>query len=378
MSGLLSCVHRPPCPGCPRLGELLATSAALEPLRELAARYGVGLDVLERPARGYRARSRLAVRGRVREPKIGLFEEGSHWVADIPECLVHHPAINRAADALRRAIQVSGIPPYTERTHRGLLRYVQVVVERESARVQVVLVGNCETPEPLAGLTQALQRALGDQLQGLFFSAQTEKSNAILGPRCEKIAGADAIEERIAGARVFFPPDAFGQSHLGLYDEVVQRIGSFVPEGSDVTELYAGVGAIGLSLVPRAARVRFNELGAGSLRGLQLGVDALPAELRGRTSVHPGSAADHLELTANVDVVIADPPRKGLTKELSHSLAARPPKRFIYLSCDTGTFLRDTTLLLAGERLRLTSLAGCDFFPFTEHVETLAVFDRIE
>ena len=376
MSGLLSCVHRPPCPGCPRLGEGLATSKGLDPLRELAARTGLALDVLERPVRGYRVRSRLAVRGRVREPKVGLFEEGSHWVADIPECLVHHPAVNRAADAVRRAIQVSGTAPYTERTHRGLLRYVQIVVERASARVQVVLVGNCETAEPLAGLAQALQRELGDRLQGLFFSAQTEKSNAILGPRCEKLAGAEAIEERIAGSRVFFPPDAFGQSHLALYDDVVQRIGGLVPDGADVTELYAGVGAIGLSLVPRAARVRFNELGAGSLRGLQLGIDALPSELRARTSVHAGSVVDHIQLVAGADVVIADPPRKGLAKELTQALAASPPKRFIYLSCDTATFLRDAALLLADGRVKLASLTACDFFPFTAHVETLAVFER--
>ena len=375
---MLNCVHRPPCPGCPRLGESLATSPGLEPVRAFASEHGVALDVMERPTTRYRVRSRLAVRGRVREPKIGLFEEGSHWVADIPECLVHHEAVNRTAEVLRRAIQVSGTAPYTEQTHRGLLRYVQIVVERSSQRVQVVLVGNCETVEPLQGLIAVLQRELGDRLQGLFFSAQTQKSNAILGPRCEHIAGEQAVEERIAGARAFFPPDAFGQSHLALYDDVVARIGSVVPDGADVVELYAGVGAIGLSLLPRARRVRFNELGEGSLRGLELGLAVVPDELRARTSVHPGSVAGHTALTLDADVVIADPPRKGLAKELSQALAARSPKRFIYLSCDTGTFLRDAAILLAGGQMRLTSLTACDFFPFTEHVETLAVFDRIE
>lgn len=373
---MLSCVHRPPCPGCPRLGESLATSPALEPLYGLAAEHGVVLDVLELPARHYRVRSRLAVRGRVREPKVGLFEQGSHWVADIPQCLVHHAAVNRVASVLRTAIQVSGVAPYTERTHGGLLRYVQIVVERSSERVQVVLVGNCETAEPLAGLARILQRELGDGLHGLFFSAQTDKSNAIMGPRCERIAGAEAVEESIGGARAFFPPDAFGQSHLALYDAVVARIGGLVPDGSDVVELYAGVGAIGLSLVSRAKRVRFNELGEGSLRGLELGRAALPEEARARTSVHAGSAADHTELTLDADVVIADPPRKGLARPLSQALAEHPPKRFIYLSCDTATFLRDAAILLAAGRMRLTSLTACDFFPFTEHVETLAVFDR--
>jgi len=356
---------------------MLAASPALEPLRELAAAHGVALDVLERPAQHYRVRSRLAVRGRVREPKVGLFEQGSHWVVDIPECLVHHAAVNRTADAVRRAIQVSGTPPYTEATHRGVLRYVQIVVERSSQRVQLVLVGNCATAEPLAGLVSELQRELGAKLHGVFFSAQTEKSNAILGPSCELIAGEQAVEERIAGARAFFPPDAFGQSHLALYDDVVARIGGLVPDGADVLELYAGVGAIGLALLPRAKRVRFNELGAGSLRGLELGIAALPSELQARTSVHPGSAAQHVGLLAEASVVIADPPRKGLARELTQALAAAPPERFIYLSCDTATLLRDVAMLFAGGHVRLTSLTACDFFPFTEHVETLAVFDRV-
>lgn len=374
---MLECIHRPPCPGCPRLGAPLATSPALEPLRELAAAHDVPLEVMDRPARHYRMRSRLAVRGRVREPKVGLFEQGSHWVADIPECLVHHAAVNRVANAVRTAIQVSGTAPYNEATHRGLLRYVQIVVERSSQRVQLVLVGNCASAEPLAGLVTVLQRELGTALQGVFFSAQTEKSNAILGPRCELIAGAPAVEERIGGARAFFPPDAFGQSHLALYDDVVARIGSLVPDGASVLELYAGVGAIGLSVLPRAKRVRFNELGAGSLNGLELGLAALPEELRARTSVHPGSAAEHVGLIAEADVVIADPPRKGLAKELAHALAAAPPARFIYLSCETGTFQRDVALLFAGGHVRLASLTACDFFPFTEHVETLAVFERV-
>ena len=247
----------------------------------------------------------------------------------IPECLVHHKAINRAADAVRKAIQVSGTAPYNEGTHRGYLRYVQIVVERPKLGVQMVLVGNCDTVEPLRNLIEVLQRELGASLQGLFFSAQTQKSNAILGPSCEHIAGAQALEERIGGAHAFFPPDAFGQSHLALYDDVVARIGGLVPDGADVLELYAGVGAIGLSVLPRAKRVRFNELGEGSLRGLELGLAALPDALRQRTEVHPRSAAEHVAMIEDADVVIADPPRKGLAKELSRA-RWRLTQTFIY------------------------------------------------
>jgi tRNA/tmRNA/rRNA uracil-C5-methylase (TrmA/RlmC/RlmD family) len=354
----------------------LSGSPALEPLRALATQNALSLDVLERPPLGYRVRSRLAVRGRVREPQVGLFEEGSHWVANIPECLVHHATVNRAANALRTSIQVSGAAPYNEKSHRGLVRYVQIVVERSSGRAQVVVVGNCETIEPLAHLFEVLAKELGDHLQGLFFSPNTLRGNTILGARCERVAGEEAVREQIGGAHVFFPPDAFGQSHLALYEDVVARIGQMVPDGASVLELYAGVGAIGLALAPRASRVRFNELADGSLRGLALGVAALPEALQARCSVHAGAALSHLSLLPEASVVIVDPPRKGLARELCAAIAEAPPERFIYLSCDTGTFLRDTAVLLERGRTRLTSLTACDFFPFTGHVETLALFER--
>lgn len=331
---------------------------------------------------GHRLRARLAVRGRAPLPRIGIFERGSHYVVDMPECLIHHPRINQAVASLRAALARTVTTLYAERSHRGLVRYLQLVIERgpgrEHARVQVVVVGNCEHKAQLQPLFDAIVEELGDGLHGLFFSANTARGNAILGPSCELVAGLPAIEESIAGARVFFPPDAFGQQNLDAYEAVVQRIAAFVPEGSDVLELYAGVGAIGLSLLPRASRVRLNELSAGSLRGLQQGLDVLPRELRARTEVLAGSAAEHAATIAALEepsIVIADPPRKGLDPKLVEALVATPPTRFVYLSCDHETFLRDARALTVGA-LRLTRLGVEDFFPFSEHVETLSVFER--
>ena len=100
---------------------------------------------MEGPAFGYRHRARLAVRGRSASPKLGVFQEGSHRIVDVPRCLVHHPLINEVAAAVKQAVRDSGVAPYAERVHRGELRYVQVAVERSSASAQVVLVGNSDT-----------------------------------------------------------------------------------------------------------------------------------------------------------------------------------------------------------------------------------------
>jgi 23S rRNA (uracil1939-C5)-methyltransferase len=381
MRPLLRCTHRPPCPGCPRFGEplRLATPAhgKLAALARFAEQAGVALELgPASAAQGYRKRARLAIRGRASSPKLGIFQEHSHRIADIPRCVVQHPRINELAAELKHAIRITGVEPYADAPHRGVLRYAQFVIERASSAVQLVLVVNTQQLDPLAPLVTRLRDALGSRLHSLFLSPNTARTNAILGPSCHKQSGPDAVHERIASADVYFPPDAFGQANLEGYEHIVARIGALVDPDTDVLELYAGVGAIGLSLLPRVARVRFNELGAGSLRGLRMAIDALAPPHRARTEILPGRAADHVASVSTAHTVIADPPRKGLDGEVLAALRVSPPPRFIYLSCDSATFVRDAAELLREGRMRVSALVAYDLFPFTDHLEVLACFDR--
>jgi 23S rRNA (uracil1939-C5)-methyltransferase len=347
-------------------------------LARFATEAGVTLELAPAPeARGHRVRARLAVRGRAGSPKLGIFQEGSHRIADIPRCVVHHPLINDVVAVLKQAIRELRVEPYAETPHRGLLRYVQIAIERASQSAQVVLVGNCEDHAPLQPLAARLQSLLGGRLHSLFVSPNTARSNVILGPRCEKLSGPDALHERIAGADVFFPPDAFGQANLDEYERIVGRISALVPDGADVLELYAGTGAIGLSLVARSNNVRFCELGPGSLRGLRMGIDLLGPALRNRTQVLAGSVVEHAPLAAGAELVVADPPRKGLDPELREVLCAEPPRRFLYLSCGPEALLADARALLQHGRQRLAQLVVFELMPFTGHAEALACFERV-
>lgn len=372
-----SCPHRPPCPGCPRFGEPSIAQAARAWLGELATGAALPTPTLHTaPAAGHRHRARLAVRGPSSAPQIGLFEAGSHRIVATPRCAIHHPRINEAALALGEAIRETGTTPYDDATHRGALRYVQLVVERRTGRVQVVLVGCGETPEILGELPQALAWRLGEGLQGLFFNAQPARSNAILGERTVRLAGETAVHERIADVDVFFPPAAFGQSHLLLFERAVRRIGELVPPGARVSELYCGVGAIGLPLLARGARIRFNERGPGGLEGLALGLAARPAGDRARAEVHAGAAGEQRALLEGAEIVIVDPPRKGLDRPLLEGLVDAPPPRLVYLACDRNSLARDLARLRASGRLVLRGVEAFDFFPYSEHVETLVWLDR--
>jgi len=316
------------------------------------------------------------VRGRAASPKIGLFQEGTHRIVDVPRCLVHHPSINAVAAAAKTAIRETGTTPYADAPHRGVVRALQVVVERATGKVQLVVVANAETPDATAALTTALAAALGPDLHSLWWNGNPTRTNTILGAHWERLSGEPAVCETIGGARVFFPPGAFGQANLPLADRLVAQVHAWVPDGADVVELYAGCGAIGLGLTLRARRVVFNEVSPAGVDGLRMGVAALSPDARARAAVVPGPATAGVDALAAADVAILDPPRKGIDAAVLERLIAAPPARLIVVSCSLAAFLRETAALRASGRWTLRELVPFALFPHTDHVETLALFDR--
>jgi 23S rRNA (uracil1939-C5)-methyltransferase len=374
---LPSCPHRPPCPGCPRFGERGIAAVSRSALDELARLHRLPeVPVVSGQTTGFRLRARLAIRGRLGSPKVGLFELGSHRVVHIPNCSVQHSLINRVAAVVRRALVDARVTCYSERAHLGLARYLQVVVERSSQTAQVVIVANSATLGPLAPCFDIIRERLGPELHSLWFNAHCDRSNTILGPRFEHWYGPASIVERFGGAAVHYPPGAFGQNNLEIAQEIIEHVRAQIPQGARVAEFYVGVGAIGLSVLARAGDIRMNEVSVHALQGLELGLAGLDAENRAKISLFPGAAGAARLAAAGAQVVIADPPRRGLDPELIEYLSEQPPERFLYVSCALDSLLRDTAQLTLRGTLRLGALTAFNLLPFTEHVETVARFER--
>jgi tRNA/tmRNA/rRNA uracil-C5-methylase (TrmA/RlmC/RlmD family) len=375
----MDCSHRPPCPGCPRIGLAGIAPVAQAALAALAREQGVdAVAVVEGAPAGFRHRSRLAIRGRIGSPKIGMFELGTHHVVHIPRCLVHHPLINDMAAAVRSAMVEARMSTYSEAAHQGLVRYLQVAVERSSQTAQLVLVCNTAGVGPVVDFLDRLRERCGAGLHSLWLNRNTGTGNTILGEEFHWWHGPQSVVERFGGAGVHYPPGAFGQSNLDVAQALIAQVRQEIPPGSRVMELYAGVGAIGLSVLERAGALTLNELAAPSLQGLELGLAGLDKAQRSRVSVVPGPAGapEAIAAAAHAEVIIADPPRKGLDRGLLDHLSGKPPERLLYVSCGLESFLEDTRRLLAGGRLRLTRLTAFNLVPYTDHVETLASFER--
>jgi 23S rRNA (uracil1939-C5)-methyltransferase len=374
----MSCPHRPPCPGCPRFGEPGIAGVARSILDAFARAHGLPeVTVVSGPSREFRLRARLAIRGRLNSPKIGLFELDTHRVVHIPHCSVQHALINRAASVVRRALVEARVTSYSDKAHLGLARYLQVVVERSSQTAQVVIVANSATPDPLAACMDLIRDRLGKELHSLWFNVNCERVNTILGPEFQNWSGPPSVVERFGGAAVHYPPGAFGQNNLDMAQRIIEHVRAEVPQGARVAEFYAGVGAIGLSILDRVSEIRMNEAGSQSLQGLERGLAGLDPADRAKISVVPGEARSAVDCASGAEVVIVDPPRKGLDPELALHLSGLPPERLVYISCGLESFIKDAALLISRGRLRLAALTAFNLMPFTEHVEIAARFERI-
>ena len=261
---------------------------------------------------------------------------------------------------------------YSDKARAGIARYLQVVVERASQTAQVVLVANCASAEPLQACFALIREKLGAELHSLWFNSNCTHANTILGPVFERICGPASVVEHFGAAAVHYPPGAFGQSNLDVAERIIEHVRAHIPQGAHVAEFYAGVGAIGLSVLERAGEIRMNELNPHSLQGLALGLEALTPTDRAKVVVVPGPAAAALEAARQAEVIIVDPPRKGLDAELGTYLRERPPKRLLYVSCGLGSFLEDIAQLTSTGSLRLVELTAFNLLPYTDHVETVA------
>ncbi len=387
---MIACSHRPPCPGCPRFGEPGIAPNAHASLDELARVYKLPkVVVISGSMMGFRHRARLAIRGRLGSPKVGLFELDTHHVVHIPHCSIQHPLINRVASIVRLALVEARVTCYSDKAHLGVARYLQVVIERHSQTAQVVMVANCTDVDPLVPCFELIRERLGSDLHSLWFNSKCDRSNTILGPDFQNYCGPASVVEHFGGTAIHYPPGAFGQNNLDIAQTIIEHVRAQIPEGAQVTEFYAGVGAIGLSVLDRVSALSMNELNLHSLCGLELGLAELDAESRQKATVVPGSAVAAcraarapvgvtVSMAASAQVVIADPPRKGLDGELATHLSDYPPQQFIYISCGLESFILDAARLTANGTLRLSALTAFNLMPYTEHVETVARFERVE
>ena len=124
----INCPHFSLCSGC-TINEYVDSPPIADEVRRYFSQKQIDVKIIVDEVVGWRYRAKLAVRGSHVNPLVGLYREGSHEVVNIPFCKVHHPLINLGVEKLKKFITDQHVEPYNENSQKGLLRYVQFVVE---------------------------------------------------------------------------------------------------------------------------------------------------------------------------------------------------------------------------------------------------------
>jgi tRNA/tmRNA/rRNA uracil-C5-methylase (TrmA/RlmC/RlmD family) len=204
----------------------------------------------------------------------------------------------------------------------------------------------------------------------------TRRDNRIFGDTWQHLFGEEWLVETVLGKQVCYHPESFMQANPAMFEKLLRSVAAAVPKKSKVIEFYAGVGAIGLSLLDQCSEVACVEVVPSAKASFEASLSFLSAAERERLSFYPGTAVERLSmLQEEWDAAIVDPPRKGLEKQVIEALcSAISLSRLIYISCGWESFKRDCTVLLNGP-WKLARAEAFLFFPGSEHIELLAIFD---
>ena len=353
---------------------------------------------------GWRTHSKLAVRGS-KPLKIGLFAPGSHDVT-VTESVAHHDVINFFTRGVTTICNELNIVGYDEATGEGDLKYVQISVETGSEKAQVTLVWNAESEginkskNILDSLTKRIindKGGLSEKLHSLYvhFNKTSQHDNNIFG-RGENswvlVYGPKAIEETMDissnenDVPLFFPPNVFRQANQRSFGGIIDSVRKFMMEAGGfkhALELYGGVGTIGLNLCDLGEKLVCSDENPYNVACFEKSRGRLGKKLRKKVEYVGKSAEqcvkDSKVLSKDVDVVVVDPPRKGLDdsvkKALSNSEKYPALKTLVYISCGFQAFVKDCGDLEKGG-WKIEKAEGHVLFPGADAIETLAIFKR--
>ncbi len=324
----------PPCPYFARCGGCdlqhledavqtrLKAEALLETLRRIS---GLALKeplaVVSGPAWGYRLRTQIHTRAVGSGFEIGYFARRSRELVPVASCPVLVPALERELATLARRLP-----------------------ERAPSRLDL---------------------ASGDGGQVSY------------APLVEGLPHGE-LKRRIGSFEYRFDARCFFQGHAGLLEELVEVVVG-PTTGGTAADLYGGVGLFALPLARRYAKVVLVEGDRIAARFARKNVRAhfphLPGAAPGLEVV--GQAVESWVangLAEDLDRIVVDPPRDGLSAVVRRVLASRPPRRLTYVSCHPAALGRDLQVL--AETLAIESLVLLDLFPQTGHMEAVVQLVR--
>ena len=185
------------------------------------------------------------------------------------------------------------------------------------------------------------------------------------------LAGSEHIEIQVLGRTLQVSAGSFFQANRQVAERMVEHLLDSLPlePGTTVLELYSGVGLFSAFIAPRVKRLVSVESSSKSCADFEANLAACDNVELYETSVEQVLGS----LDLHPEVVLVDPPRAGLGREVSASILALRPQVIAYVSCDPATLGRDARQFI-GEGYSLVRVTLFDAFPQTYHIESISLW----
>ena len=308
----------------------------------------------------------------------GFYKEGTHVIVPVETCYIEDERAKKVLDAVKKLGKSFRIEPYEEDEGRGLLRHVLIRCAKHKEQVMVVLV----TYKDVFPSRNNFVKALVKECPFITTVAQNVNSrhtNVILGEFERVLYGPGYIEDVLCGITFRISAKSFYQVNPimteQLYGKAIEA--AKLTENDVVFDAYSGIGTIGMVASRHCKQVIAVEIVKEAVADARRNAKANHID---NVSFYCGDASAFMvnmaEKKQHVDVVFLDPPRKGSDQRCLDAICKLAPSRVVYVSCDPSTLARDIAYL--SKKYKLESVQPVDMFPYTMHVETVAMLSLRE
>ncbi|MBQ5685171.1 MAG: 23S rRNA (uracil(1939)-C(5))-methyltransferase RlmD, partial [Clostridia bacterium] len=232
----------------------------------------------------------------------------------------------------------------------------------------------------------ALQKALG------IFLPLITTNCAILGDETEVVYGDGFIEDTLLGCTFRISPKSFYQVNTPqaevLYSIAAEKAFGPADEAGSadadtakpvLLDLYCGTGTIGLTMAGRCSRLYGVEIVPEAVEDAKRNAAANGIDNAAFLCGDAADAAARLRADGvKADIILVDPPRKGLSEALIQTIADFDPEKIVYISCDPATLARDCARFAEKGWYIAEGVQPVDLFPRTAHVENVCLLKKPE
>ena len=305
-----------------------------------------------------------------RDFALGLHVPGTFYkVIDTRECLLQHRLGNRILDDVRKFIRLSGVPVYGLRSHSGYWRYVMLRHSEAYDRWMVNIITAYEDRKTVQPLAERLMNT-HPQIASVVNNITSRKAGIAVGEYEILLCGSAGIRDKIAEFEFEISANSFFQTNTRAARRLYETVKKYADLSGNETviDLYSGTGAIAIFISGSAKTVIGMEIAESAVN------DAVNnCRINGISNCRfiLGDIRTALaEPVAAADVMVIDPPRAGMHKDVVRQILEAAPERIVYVSCNPATMARDFGLLK--ERYRVLEVQPVDMFPHTYHIESVA------